>query len=100
MLSEVRTAGEAFSLVYTVLDGAVGDEAWRASSKGKRKVSVSEDPKRGSANCAVVSAGGKACGADDLPNMPALSVWEKALGVWNPVPILPGGHREMHCFGP
>ena len=124
MLSEARAGGEAFSLVYTVLDGAFGDEEWRGSSKGKRTVRVSEDPMRGSAECGVLSgqhtlthtlsltlthtlshthvlsAGGKECGADDLPKMPPLSVWEKALGVWNPVPILDGNHREMHCFGP
>ncbi|KAJ1472830.1 hypothetical protein T484DRAFT_1974463 [Baffinella frigidus] len=100
MLSEARAAGEAFSLVYTVLDGAFGDEEWRGSSEGKRKVRVSEDPTRGSAECVVLSAGGEACGVDDLPKMPPLSVWEKALGVWNPVPILPGGHPELHCFGP
>ena len=48
-----------------------------------------------------LSNGGKSCDASDIPNLPAsLSVWERALGVWNPHPILPGGHEEMHCFGP
>ena len=101
MLAEARAGSDAFELVYTILDGSFGDEAWRASSAGRRKVRVRENPSKGASQCVVLSNGGKPCDASDIPNLPAsLSVWERALGVWNPHPILPGGHEEMHCFGP
>ena len=87
-----------FELVYTILDGSFGDEAWRASSAGRRKVRVRENPSKGASQCVVLSNGGKPCDTSDIPNLPtSLSVWERALGVWNPHPILPGGHEEMHC---
>ena len=101
MLAEARAAGQPFELVFTELDGRFGDEAWRAKSHGRRKVRVREDPVKGQADCVVLSErGAPACGPSDLPNQPPLSPWELALGVWNPHPILPGEHDEMHCFGP
>ena len=101
MLAEARAEGDAFELVYTILDGPFGDEAWRASSVGRRRVRIREDPSKGEAHCVVLSNGGKPCDASDIPNLPvSLKLWERALGVWNPHPILPGGHEEMHCFGP
>eukprot|EP00966_Prymnesium_polylepis_P330026 7385700-Prymnesium_polylepis.1 len=100
MLAEARASGLPFELVYTILDGDFGDEAWRASSVGRRRVRVVEQPRKGVTQCTVVSAGSAPCDADDLPRLPALSWIEKALGVWNPYPILPGAHSEMHCFGP
>ena len=101
MLAEARAEGDAFELVYTILDGPFGDEAWRASSVGRRRVRIREDPSKGEAHCVVLSNGGKPCHASDIPNLPtSLKLWERALGVWNPHPILPGGHEEMHCFGP
>ena len=101
MLAEARAAGEAFELVYTILDGPYGDEAWRANSKGIRRVRVAEAPAKSTAKCVLLSHGGAPCTDDDLPRLPnALSWWERALGVWNPHPIVPAMGEEMHCFGP
>ena len=96
MLAEARAAAEPFELEYSVLDGH-GDEAWRASSAGLRRVRLSEDPRRGRSVCGVASDGGKACGPDELARLPALLPWEHAWGVWNPHPILPAMSAEMHC---
>jgi hypothetical protein len=103
MLTEARASGDAFELVYTVLEGHAGDETWRSSSKGSRRVRVAEDPAKASAprRCVVLSEGGAPCTPHDLPNLPAaLAWWERALGVFNPNPIVPGMADEMHCFGP
>ena len=101
MLAEARAGGDAFELVYTILDGSFGDEAWRASSVGRRRVRIREDPSKGERQCTVLSQGDRPCDDSDIPNLPtSLKLWERALGVWNPHPILPGEHEEMHCFGP
>lgn len=101
MLGEARAAGDSFELVYTLLDGHSGDETWRASSKGTRRVRIAEDPTKGSARCTVLSEGGAPCLPSDLPLLPsALTWWERGLGVFNPNPIVPGMADEMHCFGP
>ncbi|EOD29388.1 hypothetical protein EMIHUDRAFT_204043 [Emiliania huxleyi CCMP1516] len=96
-----RGAGEAFALEYSVLAGPEGDEAWRGSSAGVRRVSVSEDPARGVAECVVVSAEGRpsgaACEDGELARLPPLRAWERVWGVWNPHPIIPGLSEEMHC---
>ena len=78
-----------------------GDETWRVSSKGVRRVRVSEDPNKGSATCIVLSHGRAPCADDDLPNLRSgLEMGERLLGVFNPHPIVPGMTEEMHCFGP
>ena len=108
MLAEAREAAEPFELEYTVLDGDGGDEAWRASSAGQRRVRLREDPRRKLSACVVASSSAvehlvgatrynEACAPDELARMPALRPWEHALGVWNPHPILPAMGAEMHC---
>jgi hypothetical protein len=47
MLAAARDAEERFEIVYTVLDGGGGDEAWRASSAGVRRVRVREGLREG-----------------------------------------------------
>ena len=63
-----------------------------------------EDPRSKLSACAVASSSvvgtarhDEACAADELARMPALRPWERALGVWNPHPILPAMREEMHC---
>ena len=116
MLAEARAAAEPFELEYTVLDGnallsdgtVAGDEVWRASSAGIRRVRLREDPSRKLSACVVASSFGvehlvkvtrynETCAPDELARMPALRPWEQALGVWNPHPILPEMSDEMHC---
>mmetsp|Transcript_10675 Transcript_10675/g.33789 ORF Transcript_10675/g.33789 Transcript_10675/m.33789 type:complete len:362 (+) Transcript_10675:764-1849(+) len=101
LLAEARGAGEAFALEYSVLAGPEGDEAWRSSSVGVRRVRVSEDPAHGVAECVVVSAEGRpsgaACEDGELARLPPLRAWERVWGVWNPHPILPSLSEEMHC---
>ena len=97
ILAEARAAGLPFELEYTVLDGHRGDEAWRASSVGVRRVRVKEDPTRAKATCVVTSAGNAACAPEELARLPPLRLWERAWGVWNPHPILPEMSAEMHC---
>ena len=97
MLAEARASGEPFELEYTVLDGSAGGEAWRASSAGRRRVRLREDQSRGRSICTIASAGDEACPPDELALLPALQLWENALGVWNPHPIVPGMSAEMHC---
>jgi len=116
MLAEARAAAEPFELEYTVLDGnallsdgiVAGDEVWRASSAGIRRVRLREDPSRKLSACVVASSSdvehlvkvtryNEACAPDELARMPALRPWEHALGVWNPHPILPEMSDEMHC---
>ena len=116
MLAEARAAAEPFDLEYTVLDGnallsdgtVAGDEVWRASSAGIRRVRLREDPSRKLSACVVASSFGvehlvkvtrynETCAPDELARMPALRPWEQALGVWNPHPILPEMSDEMHC---
>jgi len=79
MLAEAREAAEAFELEYTVLDGDAGDEAWRASSTGVRRVRLREDPRRKLSACAVAASSvagtarhDEACAPDELARMPAL----------------------------
>lgn len=100
MLEEATTSNEPFELEYSVLEGAYGDEAWRVASAGVRRVRVRSDG-RGSLACAVVSEGlfGQACASGELALQP-LALWERALGAWNPHPIVEGMAEEMHCFGP
>ena len=110
--AEARAAAKPFEIEYTVLNGDAGDEAWRASSVGRRRVRLREDPRRRLSDCVVsandASAGGEAtaahgydqaaaCATDELARMPALRPWEHAWGVWNPHPILPEMSDEMHC---
>ena len=95
MLEEAREAAEPFELEYTVLDNALGDEAWRIGSKGVHRVRVSLN------GCVVLLRDlfDRMCGEDELANVP-LTMWERTLGAWNPYPIVEGMSEEMHCFGP
>ena len=103
LLAEARAANESFSMTYTVLDGASGDEAWRRHGTG-RTVRVEEDG-RGGASCAVVRgglfAGSDECAPTELARMPPPGPLVRKLLLQQSYPIVDDdGGEEMPCFGP
>jgi len=104
LLDEARARSEAFSITYTVLEGALGDEKWRKSSAG-RTVTISEDGK-GGVRCSVSSSGflflGAACAPGELALQPPPGYWPTKTIVRQPYPIVhaPETDEELLCFGP
>ena len=104
LLAEARASNESFSMTYTVLDGASGDEAWRRHGTG-RTVKVEEDG-RGGASCAVMRGGSLFGGSDEcapteLARLPPPGPIARKLLLQQSYPIVDDdGGEEMPCFGP
>ena len=111
LLHRARATNEPFELTYTRLDGAHGDEEWRANSGGTR-VTLHEDGK-GGVRCysstvlgssTALLKGGVPCAKDELVLLPPPSVLEHPLNIlglgqsYNSFPVVePVG--ELHCYG-
>mmetsp|Transcript_30803 Transcript_30803/g.99301 ORF Transcript_30803/g.99301 Transcript_30803/m.99301 type:complete len:291 (-) Transcript_30803:1375-2247(-) len=87
-----------FLIEYTVLDGLLGDETWRATAEG-RTIRLTEESKGGKSSCRVLKPRKGPCLPTDLPLLPPLPLWARKILFFEPYPILPDDYR-LHCFGP
>ncbi|KAL1500427.1 hypothetical protein AB1Y20_013084 [Prymnesium parvum] len=93
LLAEARRGGEPFSLAYSRLPGAEGDEAWRATARDGPQVRVSDDGV-GGRNC---TAGGRPCAEDELARLPEPAYVAQRLMFSKPYPILEGWSEHFLC---
>ena len=104
LLAEARALNESFRLVYTVLPGLTGDEAWRRAAAG-RTVTLNEDG-RGMARCTVACAhallGPCDCAPTELARLPPPGWLASKVLVQQAYPILDEAQvgDELPCFGP
>ena len=98
----LATAGrqkDTYSLKYTRLRGAVGDEAWRTASTGEQYVVRGH---AGSMSCSHIGWGGweSKCDEHEIALLSAPGSVSEALAyllIPQPNPIIPGFTEEMHC---
>ena len=105
-LHEALASPAPFAVTYALLDGHVGDEAWRRTSTARR-VRVRRKRGGGRVTCEVearAAAGPfslsswRSC--DAIEELPPPSPLLAKLIVLEAYPILPGEWSEVHCYGP
>ena len=113
ILAEARAAGEAFTLSYSHLPGAEGDEAWRRDARANDRLVVLLEDGRGGRVCtyrpakrgwldaraAAVMRRHVPCAADELAMLPAPTPLSSGLGLerllfGKPYAAIPGGAGE------
>ena len=105
-LHEALASPAPFAVTYALLDGHVGDEAWRRTSTARR-VRVQRKRGGGRVTCEVearAAAGPfslsswRSC--DAIEELPPPSPLLAKLILLEAYPILPGEWSEVHCYGP
>jgi len=99
LLATAARQKDSFSLRYTRLHGAVGDEAWRTGSAGSEYVVRGEG---GATRCARLGLGGKESPCDAREEaLIAPPSWPSSAFAFllepQPNPIVDGYTDEMHC---
>ena len=103
LLAAMRAFGEPFTLSYTHLPGATGDEHWRARAVG-RTVTIKEKAHGVQSQCRASGPGGLRCTSSDLALLPAphgWRYWPAKLLLNVPYAIVDvESTTDLHCYSP